>query len=225
MKISELSRSTGVPVASIKYFRREGLLPAGRATAATLAEYDEEHVHRLRLIKALTSLGGLSIAATREVLAAVDRADTTDGTLGAISYALPVPVAQAPAGDPEREAEDEAAAAADVAELIEAMDWQVPDTSPHVGGLAGALKQLRRLDPGYRPGGLVAYAELAHSIARLDLERASTLDDPAALAERAVIVFALSAPVLELLRRLAQEDLVRRRTAECGAPQPEAGGR
>lgn len=43
MKISELSRRTGVPVASIKYFLRQGLLPAGRATAATLAEYGEEH--------------------------------------------------------------------------------------------------------------------------------------------------------------------------------------
>ncbi len=219
MKISELSRTTGVPVASIKYFRREGLLPAGRATAATLAEYGDEHIHRLRLIKALTTLGGLSIAATRDVLAAVDRADTTDGTLGAISYALPVPVAESPAGDSEGEAEDEAAAEADVAGLIAAMGWQVPDTSPHVRGLATALKQLRRLDSAYRPAGLVEYAELAHSIARLDLERAAALDDAAALAEQAVIVFALSAPVLELLRRLAQEDLVRRRTAACDGPE------
>ncbi|MEU5805995.1 MerR family transcriptional regulator [Streptomyces sp. NPDC004244] len=220
MRISELSRSTGVPVASIKYFRREGLLPAGRATAATLAEYGEEHVHRLRLIKALTSLGGLSIAATREVLAAVDRADTTDAALGAISYALPVPVAEAPAGDSEQEAEAETAAEADVAALIAAMDWQVPDTSPHVRGLTTALKQLRRLDAAYRPDGLLAYAELADSIARLDLRRAAAFCDSAALAEQAVVVFALSAPVLELLRRLAQEDQVRRRTP---IEAPDAG--
>ncbi|MFD7630014.1 MerR family transcriptional regulator [Streptomyces sp. NPDC059851] len=220
MRISELSRSTGVPVASIKYFRREGLLPAGRATAATLAEYGEEHVHRLRLIKALTSLGGLSIAATREVLAAVDRADTTDAALGAISYALPVPVAEAPAGDSDREAEAEEAAGADVAQLLAAMGWQVPDTSPHVRGLTAALKQLRRLDAGYPPDGLLAYAELADAIAGLDLRRAAVFRDSAALAEQAVIVFALSAPVLELLRRLAQEDQVRRRIA---ADDPGAG--
>lgn len=48
-------------------------------------------------------------------------------------------------------------------------------------------------------------------MARLDLERAAGLDDPVALAERAVIVFAICAPVFELLRRLAQEDQVRRR--------------
>ncbi|GAA1595830.1 MULTISPECIES: MerR family transcriptional regulator [Streptomyces] len=231
MKISELSRRTGVPVASIKYFRREGLLPAGRATAATLAEYGDEHVQRLRLIKALTALGGLSIAATREVLAALDRADTTDGTLGAISYALPVPVAESPAADAEEDARAADAAEADVAELVAAMDWQVSDVSPHVRGLATAVKELRRLDPHYRPDRLVAYADLARSIARLDLERAAAIDDPAALAEQAVIVFALSAPVLELLRRLAQEDLVRRRIAgdadaprTGAAPEPAAGG-
>ncbi|MFD0265080.1 MerR family transcriptional regulator [Streptomyces sp. NPDC127106] len=225
MRISELSRSTGVPVASIKYFRREGLLPAGRATAATLAEYGDEHVQRLRLIKALTTLGGLSIAATREVLAAVDRADTTDAALGAISYALPVPVAEAPAGDCDQEEEAETAAEADVAQLIAAMDWQVPDTSPHVRGLTTALKQLRRLDAGYRPDGLLGYAELADSIARLDLHRAAAFRDSAALAEQAVVVFALSAPVLELLRRLAQEDQVRRRITAEGPPAgtPDAG--
>ncbi|GHF71171.1 transcriptional regulator [Streptomyces mashuensis] len=212
MKISELSRRTGVPVASIKYFRREGLLPAGRATAATLAEYGEEHVQRLRLIKALTTLGGLSIAATRDVLTAVDQAETTDGTLRAISYALPVPVTAASAGDPDRDAQAEAAARADVADLIARMDWEVADSSPHVQALTTALRELRRLHADYRPEGLVAYAELAHAIAGLDLERAAALGDSPALAEQAVIVLALSGPVIELLRRLAQEDQVRRRS-------------
>lgn len=215
MKISELSRLTGVPVASIKYFRRQGLLPAGRATAATLAEYGEEHAERLRLIKALTTLGGLSIAATREVLGAVDQAHSTEGALGAISYALPVPVAsQGPGGDEEESDADEAAGA-EVAELLAALDWRAPVTSPHVKGLTAALRELRRLDAQYAPGELAAYARLAESVARLDLERASCLDEPVALAERAVIVFAICAPVFELLRRLAQEDQVRRRiTAE-----------
>ncbi|MEU9719826.1 MerR family transcriptional regulator [Streptomyces sp. NPDC047976] len=217
MKISELSRLTGVPVASIKYFRRQGLLPAGRATAATLAEYGEEHAERLRLIKALTTLGGLSIAATREVLGAVDQAHSTEGALGAISYALPVPVAsQGPGGDEEQTDADEAAAA-EVAELLTTLEWRAPGASPHVKGLTAALKELRRLDAQYAPGELAAYARLAESVARLDLERASCLDDPVALAERAVIVFAICAPVFELLRRLAQEDQVRRRITDDGA--------
>ncbi|MFD5512231.1 MerR family transcriptional regulator [Streptomyces sp. NPDC127051] len=216
MKISELSRRTGVPVASIKYFRRQGLLPAGRATAATLAEYGEEHAQRLRLIKALTTLGGLSIAATREVLGAVDQAHTSEGALGAVSYALPVPMATQSAAGPEEEAGAEAAAGAEVAELLAALDWRAPDTSPHVHGLTSALKELRRLDARYAPGELAAYARLAESVARLDLERAAGTEDPVALAERAVIVFAICAPVFELLRRLAQENQVRRRIADAG---------
>ncbi|MFF2198823.1 MerR family transcriptional regulator [Streptomyces sp. NPDC058157] len=223
MKISELSRRTGVPVASIKYFRRQGLLPAGRATAATLAEYGEEHAERLRLIKALTTLGGLSIAATREVLGAVDQAHTTEGALGAISYALPVPVASSAGGaDEDGDAEAEETAGAEVAELLAALDWRAPAASPHVQGLTTALKELRRLDAQYAPGELAAYARLAESVARLDLERAECLDDPVALAERAVIVFAICAPVFELLRRLAQEDQVRRRMADEAAAGPAA---
>ncbi|MFI9187057.1 MerR family transcriptional regulator [Streptomyces goshikiensis] len=217
MKISELSRRTGVPVASIKYFLRQELLPAGRATAATLAEYGDEHVQRLRLIKALTALGGLSIAATRNVLAAIDQADSSEGALGAVSYALPVPVAAQSATGDEEEAEADATAGAEVAELLAALDWQAPGTSPHVQGLTSALKELRRLDARYAPGELAAYARLAESVARLDLERAAGVDDPVALAERAVIVFAICAPVFELLRRLAQEDQVRRRAAGDGA--------
>ncbi|GHB51218.1 transcriptional regulator [Streptomyces cirratus] len=217
MKISELSRRTGVPVASIKYFLRQGLLPAGRATAATLAEYGDEHVQRLRLIKALTTLGGLSIAATRDVLGAVDQADSSEGALGAISYALPVPVAAQGAAGPEEEAEADESAAAEVAELLATLEWQAPDTSPHVLGLTAALKELRRLDARYGPGELAAYAALAESVARLDLERAVGVEDPVALAERAVIVFAICAPVFELLRRLAQENQVRRRVAGADA--------
>ncbi|KOU27846.1 MerR family transcriptional regulator [Streptomyces sp. WM6368] len=224
MKISELSRRTGVPVASIKYFLRQGLLPAGRATAATLAEYGEEHAQRLRLIKALTTLGGLSIAATRDVLGAVDQAHSAEGALGAVSYALPVPVAALHDADPAEEADGEAAAGAEVAELLAALDWQAPGTSPHVKGLTAALKELRRLDAQYAPGELAAYARLAERVAVLDLERAAGIDDPVLLAERAVVVLAICAPVFELLRRLAQEDQVRRRVAGGGDGGAGGGG-
>ncbi|MFD6225974.1 MerR family transcriptional regulator [Streptomyces sp. NPDC060232] len=213
MKISELSRRTGVPVASIKYFLRQGLLPAGRATAATLAEYGEEHAQRLRLIKALTTLGGLSIAATRDVLGAVDQAHGVEGALGAVSYALPVPGTASPVADPGDASGGDATAGTEVAELLATLEWQVPGTSPHVEGLTAALRELRRLDAQYAPGELAAYARLAESVARLDLERAVGIDDPVSLAERAVVVLAVCAPVFELLRRLAQEDQVRRRVA------------
>ncbi len=39
MLMAELSRRSGVPVATVKYYLREGLLPSGVTTSATRAEY------------------------------------------------------------------------------------------------------------------------------------------------------------------------------------------
>ncbi|MGW0475718.1 MerR family transcriptional regulator [Streptomyces coeruleorubidus] len=81
-------------MATIKYYRREGLLPEGRALNPTTVEYDEEHIQRLRLIRFLIQLGGLSVARTREVLEAVDRPLDAFETLGVVHHALPVPSAE-----------------------------------------------------------------------------------------------------------------------------------
>lgn len=72
VRISELSDRTGVAVPTLKYYRREGLLPSGVATAVNQADYDEGHVRRVRLIRSLLELGKLSIADVRSVLSAVD---------------------------------------------------------------------------------------------------------------------------------------------------------
>jgi hypothetical protein len=53
MRISELSSQTGVPVATIKFYLREKLLQEGIRTSATQAQYNESHVARLRLIRAI----------------------------------------------------------------------------------------------------------------------------------------------------------------------------
>jgi DNA-binding transcriptional MerR regulator len=209
VRISELSRESGVPVASIKYFKREGLLPEGRATAATMVEYGPDHVKRLRLIKALTVVGGLSIAATREVLAAIDQARHPAQTLKAVSYAMSVPGgARTGAGDV-HEAEDNDVRA-QVDDLIAAMGWDVDGASPHVKALAATLREMQRMGVGPAPDALASYARLAASAARLDLQHAATDGDRMALAEQTAISLALSGPLLELLRRIAQEDRVRR---------------
>ena len=79
MRISELSRESGVPVATIKFYLRERLLPDGVLTSATQAQYDETHVARLRLVRALIGPGGLSIAAAR----VGDRGDRGSAEFGA----------------------------------------------------------------------------------------------------------------------------------------------
>src|ERR1700710_1263265 len=72
MRVSELSAVSGVSLATIKYYLREGLLHPGRTLSANQADYDDDHVRRLRLVRALIDVGGLSIAQVLRTLAAVD---------------------------------------------------------------------------------------------------------------------------------------------------------
>src|SRR5690349_21241439 len=67
-RIGELSRRSGVAVGTIKYYLREGLVPVGQPTAKTQALYGGIHLRRLRLVRVLAEVGGLSIAQIRQVV-------------------------------------------------------------------------------------------------------------------------------------------------------------
>jgi DNA-binding transcriptional MerR regulator len=53
LKISELAEEAGVPVATVRHYLREGLLPEGEKTSPNMAYYPPELVERIRLIKQL----------------------------------------------------------------------------------------------------------------------------------------------------------------------------
>jgi DNA-binding transcriptional MerR regulator len=72
MQLKELSGRTGVSSASIKYYLREGLLPAGETVNATRAQYSAKHVERLELIQALRRIVGLNIEQIRGILRMAD---------------------------------------------------------------------------------------------------------------------------------------------------------
>ena len=73
MRIAELSRKAGVSLPTIKFYLREGLLPAGELTSRNQASYDERHVRRLRLIRALVDIAHVPIATLRTVLQELDQ--------------------------------------------------------------------------------------------------------------------------------------------------------
>ncbi|MET1074743.1 MAG: MerR family transcriptional regulator, partial [Umezawaea sp.] len=52
MRMAELSAESGVPVATIKYYLREGLVPAGELTSPNQAQYQARHLQRLKLVRA-----------------------------------------------------------------------------------------------------------------------------------------------------------------------------
>lgn len=201
MKMSELSRRSGVPIPTIKFYLREGLLPAGRATASNQAEYEEDHLRRLRLARALITLGGLSVAATREVLEAVAEPLDPYWTLGVTHYALNPPVTAQPG-----EEDQEDGSTAEVDQLIERIGWTVSAASPMRAALATGLRALRKVGAEYGAAELEPYAELAAATARLDLDQLAGIDDRIDIAERALVLTVLLEPVLATLRRMAQEN-------------------
>ncbi|MFF4820123.1 MerR family transcriptional regulator [Kitasatospora sp. NPDC001309] len=212
MRISELSRRSAVPTATIKYYLREGLLPPGRATAATQAEYDESHLRRLRLVRALIGVRGLSVSATREVLGAVaEHAGERHQVLGLVLGARPVDEDAPAPGPAPGPAPEPAPGAAEVDALIGALGWEVSEYAPARAALGETLETLRSLGAALDPATLRGYAELAERTAVLDLDQLDPDADPLEQAERALLRTVLLEPALLALRRLAQENESARR--------------
>ncbi|NUS12559.1 MAG: MerR family transcriptional regulator [Streptomyces sp.] len=227
MRISELSSRSGVPIATIKYYIREGLLPAGRPVAANQADYDEDHLRRLRLVRALVAVRGLPVSTAADVLAVLggqgDGAGDGDGdgegdgegvhrTLGRVLGAM----------DTAR-ARDHAASEAGLAEvrrLVAAMGWRVHPRSAAVDALARALDALDQLGVRIDTGALLPYARLAERTAEVDLDLLAAAPASSDLAEHAVLLTVLLDPALLVLRRLAQEHHSAARHPDPAGPGP-----
>jgi DNA-binding transcriptional MerR regulator len=199
MRMSELSRSSGVSVPTIKFYLREGLLPAGDAAgAANQAEYGAAHLHRLHLVRTLLQVGGLSIATARATLAAIDNEKLSAHDMLATAHnALPVR-ADTPTTDA-----DVDAARADVDTWLVGLGWEVASSGVARTMLSYALLALRRLGRDVGPEVFAPYAELADGLA----ERELATMDPAAprpeLVEEMVIGTVVFESALVALRRLA----------------------
>ncbi|WP_406173791.1 MerR family transcriptional regulator [Streptomyces sp. NBC_00996] len=210
MRLAELSERSGVSVATIKYYLREGLLTPGRQVNSTTAEYDEEHLRRLRLVRAMIQVGRVPVAAVREVLGHVD--DDSPGRairLGAAVWALP----QIP--EPDENDEYVQAAHQEVTTLLNRLGWEnakrLTGVSPAYRSLVVAVAAFRRLGYDWGAERLAPYAELMHRTAVLDLDNMETHPSEAEQIEFAVLGAILNEPVLQALHRLAQEEESTRR--------------
>ena len=75
LKISELAEQAEVPVATVRHYLREGLLPEPVKTSRNMAYYPPEFVERIRLIKQLQEERFMPLKVIRELL------DSTDGDI------------------------------------------------------------------------------------------------------------------------------------------------
>ncbi|MFI5770618.1 MerR family transcriptional regulator [Streptomyces sp. NPDC051658] len=200
MRIGELSNRSGVPVPTIKFYVREGLLPAGQLTSPNQASYDSDHERRLRLIRALLDVGGLSLAAIGDVLRVVeDPAQPVHKVLGAAAKRL-APVH----GDgPGPELED---AREEVAELLERRGWRAEAHGPAGESLAEVIVALRRAGHGGFVELLDDYAAAAEPVARADLDYVGRRVAREDLVESVVVGTVLGEAMFGALRRLAHAD-------------------
>lgn len=187
-------------VPTIKYYVREGLLPAGQLTSPNQATYDEAHERRLRLIRALLDVGGLSVAAIREVIAAVEDPDRSVHKLLGSAADRVVPRYTDEPGEGVADARKR------VAELIARRGWLVHAGNPAADALAVALSALDTLGHADFGEVLDAYAEAAERVARADLEYVARNVEREDLVESVVVGTVLGDAVFGAMRRLAHVD-------------------
>lgn len=84
MRIGELARCTGSRVETVRYYEREGLLPAPVRSVGNYRLYGPEHVERLRFILNCRFLG----MAHGEIRALLEIRDTPGKTCGEVNALL-----------------------------------------------------------------------------------------------------------------------------------------
>lgn len=183
----------------MKYYQREGLLPEGMRSAPNQVDYGDAHVQRVRLIRALLQTGGLSIAATKAVVAALDVPGAPLAeTFEVAQHAMSTP--RTTESTPSEESRDRIVA------ITRSHGWHISVENPGISAAARALDGLLaiRFDPP--DSYLGAYADAAATVAAADLR---ALDDRGTLdevAELMVVGTVLGDPLFAGLRRLAHED-------------------
>lgn len=194
MRMSELSRTTDTPVATVKFYLREGLLPPGIRTSPNQAQYGEEHVRRIRLVRALLGPGGLDVATTREVIAAIDSDLPLPHVFGVAQRAASVRI-------DERNMDADALARAD--ELLAGLAIH-PD-NPGRAATAAVLRAFDSVGQHDAHDWYRRYVDAALLVAEADLdlvELRATRDEKA---ETVVVGTALGDALFAALRRAAQE--------------------
>jgi DNA-binding transcriptional MerR regulator len=197
MRLSELEQTSGVPAATIQYYLREGLLHPGRAVSARLAEYDESHVRRLRLLRVLREVGQVPVSRLQLLSRAVEDERPVHALLGVAADAL----APAP---PEDGARERGRAEAD--QLLERLGWQVREVTPDRDNLAAILESYERLTGTPLPDEVIReYAGAADRLARHEIASLDPSTGRAELLAQMVVGQVLFGHLLAVLRRLAEE--------------------
>lgn len=181
MRIGELSKLSGVPVPTIKYYIREGLVDPGERTDFNQTRYELSHVERLKLIKLLTGYGRLTLAEVGKLFQRIHGSETKEETLGALGVGGNVDRDQALS-------EDDAQWANKMLDRFTVEDKYMQRTRGAGKNMRSILEQFPQEYRGQVEGFIDEYAEIAKKIAKLDLELGKTLIKDDTTYERHVII-------------------------------------
>jgi len=200
MRISELAEATGVSVATIKYYQREGLLPEGRKLTQRLVDYDARHVRRLGLLRLLREVGQVPVEGLKRLVRVVGEANLSIHEMfAAAAYALcPTPPPAGPGRPVARGLADR---------MIAQAGWSnIRPGSPDRDNLASVLEQIGTYDTHPRdPAEVAPYLRFADEIARYELGHLDDTKDRQGLLEEMVVGQVVFGQLLATLRRLAEE--------------------
>lgn len=223
MRISELSGSSGVPVATIKFYLREGLLHDGRRTSATQATYDDSHVARLKMVRALVGVGGMSLARVKGIIAVIESPpETMHELLGPASLVGRPGDVDCDAPEELDEADPEATGHARVHRLLREWGWDPAESfcGTHIE-MADALAAIE--DSGFALADLALddYRDHLTALAMQEVARTPTTSSEAAVRYVALGV-PLVEPLLMAIRRLGHQRASAALFLGTAAPLPPA---
>lgn len=192
--MAKLSEATGVPVASIKFYIRAGLLPGGELLLPNQADYGDSHVRRLRLIRGLIEVGGLTVAASKRVIDAVD---------SDLPLAETFEIAQQTVSDDLDPALLDPAALRRIDELLPG--WKYSALNPGRLAAARVLTTFEAVGQQDELGWFTRYADAALLAAEADVDELVARSGREAQSETVIIGTVLGDALFAALRRVAQE--------------------
>lgn len=215
MRLAQLSEVSGTSPASIKFYLRAGLLQPGTPINPTRADYTEEHVRRLRLIRGLRSTVGMGLEDIRRILdASTGVEDSAPRRLALLATVQSVVL----------RLDGAAAASAAGDALVRAMAWPDEDSEAR-SAVDHHLAVMDAAGVGVRPDVLEAYGRAADTIAGAQLAATELQDTVEDFILTAAVGMHLHNQLVLKVVALAQASHSIRRYGAAGPPDATGPGR
>ena len=235
MKMKELERATGVGRETIRFYIREGLLPAPERKGRNVAFYDETFIERLRLIKMLKNERFLPLSVIKTIVGGGRAPSAVQAqTLLELDGKLFPEFGMAPALSPQKLG-DVATRTGLTAEELLAMDkagaihverrdgdrW-LDDTSIRIARLWSTLRRENGFsnELGFGPGHLQLYADFVAWLAREELRVFTDGVSGRVKGERAVRMAEAGIETMGTILMLMRKATLLRYVAEGSPPDP-----